>query len=133
IGLCWAVIDYDDVQSEKEDAFWSLSVQKNMYGDASSLNVFRLMPLDARFKNKMEADWDFRLLDDARNAVAFTDKSEGKITSWHWDFGDGEVSEEQNPIHLYTKKSKYGFVVTLKVSGPEGTSSRTRVWDVIVR
>ncbi|MDD4921662.1 MAG: hypothetical protein PHS30_04185, partial [Bacteroidales bacterium] len=41
IGLCWAVIDYDDVQSEKEDAFWSLSVQKNMYGDASSLNVFR--------------------------------------------------------------------------------------------
>ncbi|MBV9960887.1 MAG: PKD domain-containing protein, partial [Parafilimonas sp.] len=36
--------------------------------------------------------------------VNFTDKSkagEGTITSWIWDFGDGIISTEQHPSHIY--------------------------------
>ncbi len=33
--------------------------------------------------------------------VNFTDKSTGGITHRHWDFGDGTVSEEQNPVHVF--------------------------------
>ena len=40
--------------------------------------------------------------------VAFTDQSsdpDGSITAWHWDFGDGNSSTEQNPTHTYTAGS----------------------------
>lgn len=33
--------------------------------------------------------------------VAFTDNSTG-ATNWHWDFGDGNTSTQQNPVHTYT-------------------------------
>jgi len=33
--------------------------------------------------------------------VQFTDKSMGNPTSWTWTFGDGSISTQQNPYHLY--------------------------------
>jgi gliding motility-associated-like protein len=37
--------------------------------------------------------------------VTFTDSSTAlivnKITRWHWDFGDGDTSNLQNPVHVY--------------------------------
>ncbi|MCX6259188.1 MAG: PKD domain-containing protein, partial [Bacteroidia bacterium] len=37
----------------------------------------------------------------------FTDKSSGNINSWHWDFGDGTVSAERNPHHIFPDYGKY--------------------------
>jgi gliding motility-associated-like protein len=37
----------------------------------------------------------------ASTPVNFTDESTGNITSWEWDFGDGTVSSERNPSHVY--------------------------------
>jgi PKD repeat protein len=34
-------------------------------------------------------------------AVQFTDTSTGSPTTWHWDFGDGSTSTQQNPAHTY--------------------------------
>ena len=34
-------------------------------------------------------------------SVTFTDLSTGNITSWYWDFGDGNTSTEQNPTYIY--------------------------------
>jgi lysophospholipase L1-like esterase len=44
IGLCWAVIDYDNSEGKAKDGFWNLSRHHTMYGDASLLRTFRLMP-----------------------------------------------------------------------------------------
>ena len=33
--------------------------------------------------------------------VSFTNTSTGKYTDLFWDFGDGETSLEENPVHLY--------------------------------
>lgn len=33
--------------------------------------------------------------------VSFTNSSSGKYTNLLWDFGDGETSFEENPVHLY--------------------------------
>lgn len=43
--------------------------------------------------------------------VQFIDESFGEPTSWLWDFGDGNVSSEQNPVHTYLKEGTY--LVTL--------------------
>jgi hypothetical protein len=52
----------------------------------------------------------------------FTDLSTGTITSWEWDFGDGETSAEQNPEHTYLKcpGDQELCTVKLKVCGPAG-------------
>ena len=43
------------------------------------------------------------------------------IKSWHWDFGDGETSTLQNPVHTYAKSGTY--FVTLNVSNGVASSS----------
>ena len=34
--------------------------------------------------------------------VQFTDLSTGDYDSFYWEFGDGDTSTEQNPVHTYT-------------------------------
>jgi hypothetical protein len=128
IGMSWAILDYDDDQAERYSAFWNLSHKTTMYGDASDLVAFRLMPIENRLRKKIEADWSFRVLSQADRTVAFRDESYGKITSWNWNFGDGKASTERHPVHRYEKAGE--FVVTLKVEGPDGKARRAKVWDV---
>ena len=132
IGLAWAVIDYDDVNSGgKNNGFWNLSPKHTMYGQASELCAFKLMPLEPQFRKAIGAQWSFQVVDMSRRLVVFKDLSEGKITSWQWDFGDGETSTEQHPQHTYKEAGKY--VVTLWVEGPAGKSRHAKVWDVAVK
>lgn len=131
IGLSWAVIDYDDVNAKAHNGFWNLSKEHTMYGNASYLLPFRLMPLEPQFKKQLDANWSFKVLDMERRTVAFKDESVGKIISWKWDFGDGTTSDEQHPVHRYQLPDHY--VVTLWVAGPDGKAKRTKVWDVAVK
>lgn len=53
--------------------------------------------------------------------VSFTDQSiagSGNITNWQWDFGDGTLSNDQNPQHTYTASGQ--FTVILKVENSFG-------------
>lgn len=38
----------------------------------------------------------------AATAINFYDQSVGNVKLWFWDFGDGNTSNEQNPMHLFT-------------------------------
>jgi PKD domain len=132
IGLSWATIDYDDVHSgDTNNGFWNLSSRHTMYGNASELVPFKLMPLEPAFRKPIEANWSFQVLDMHRRLVAFHDDSQGVINSWKWDFGDGETSADQHPLHQYRQAGKY--VVVLWVNGPAGSSRRAKVWDVAVK
>jgi hypothetical protein len=131
IGLCWAVIDWDGVNNKEKKGFWNISNNHKMYGNASYLRTAKLMPLEPQFRKKIEAQWSFTVLDMDRRLVAFQDKSEGKITSWKWDFGDGITSTEQHPIHKYEKSGLY--IVELNIEGTDGKSRRSKVWDVALK
>lgn len=133
IGLSWAIIDYDDVNKRDglNNGFWNLSKERTMYGNANYLLPFKLMPLEPEFLKSIDANWSFSVTDMNRRLVAFTDKSTGIITSRKWDFGDGEISTEQHPVHKYTKAGQY--VVTLWIEGPEGNSRMSKVWDVALK
>lgn len=48
--------------------------------------------------------------------IKFDDKSLGNSTNWKWDFGDGEISSEQNPHHLYFYPGEYKVRLTVSNS-----------------
>jgi len=134
IGMSWAVLDYDDVnKTDNHDmtGFFSLSHVQDMIGNGDKMVAFRLMPLEQRFRDPIEAAWSFQVLDMKRRLVAFQDMSYGDIRSWSWDFGDGKSSTEQHPIHAYEEAGEY--VVTVTVNGPAGQAKHTRVRAVAVK
>jgi hypothetical protein len=130
IGMSWSVLDYDDEESKGNKAFWNLSHKTTMYGDASDLCAFRLMPLEARWRKPVEALWTFEVTDRKSRTVAFRDESHGAVSSWRWDFGDGTTSEERNPVHTYSRGGE--FTVTLWVRGGGAESRRSKVWDLFL-
>ena len=64
--------------------------------------------------------------------MSFTDISTigaGSITGWSWNFGDGNVSQQQNPAHTYAASGQYN--VTLVITSNEGCiDSITRPFNV---
>ena len=131
IGISWAVIDNDG--KGKHDSFFNLSHKTTMYGNASDLVAFRLMPLEKRFRKSIDAQWTFKILDMDRRIVAFKDLSRGNITSWLWEFGDGTTSKEQNPVHQYKEKPGYYTTTILTVEGPDGKAYMSKPWDVAIK
>jgi chitodextrinase len=111
--------------------FWNLSHKQTFFGNASELVAFRLMPLEPQFKKVIAANWSYKVADMDRRLVAFKDESDGKITSWKWDFGDGGTSSEQNPTHEY--KAGREYTVILDIEGPDGTARRAKVGGVALR
>lgn len=61
----------------------------------------------------------------ALEPVQFTDTSTGMPYSWHWDFGDGTTSTEQNPEHTYSEAGTY--TVSLTATNGLGTSETKSV------
>ncbi len=131
IGLAWAIIDYDDVDAKGSSGFWNLSPKHTMFGDTSELCAFKLMPMEPAFLPKLAAQWTWKIVDMDRRLVAFKDTSIGNITAWKWDFGDGTSATEQHPEHSYAKPGNY--IIILDVTGPDGTSRRSKIWDVVLK
>ncbi|MGD9937898.1 MAG: PKD domain-containing protein [Methanoregulaceae archaeon] len=63
-------------------------------------------------------------------AVQFTDTSSGSPREWRWTFGDGSISTEQNPRHVFRRAGTYS--ISLRVSNAAGASTRTATRSVTV-
>jgi len=57
-------------------------------------------------------------------AVQFQDASNGDVTAWQWNFGDGATSTARDPQHTYLLPG--AFTVTLAVTGTGGTDSESK-------
>jgi len=62
---------------------------------------------------------------DLGQAIAFSDISTGKPTSWQWDFGDGATSIAQNPSHTYTTAGAQSVTLTVKAGLNSSSISKT--------
>jgi len=61
--------------------------------------------------------------------VQFTDLSVGAV-EWEWDFGAGEISSDQNPLHEYKDPGIY--TVSLTVWDKDGQEDKTVKLDYII-
>jgi PKD repeat protein len=58
--------------------------------------------------------------------IQFNDQStdsDGYITSWLWDFGDGNLSSEQNPSHQYVNTGNYQIKLVVKDNDDSGSET----------
>jgi PKD repeat protein len=62
--------------------------------------------------------------------VQFQDTASGEITRWNWDFGDGNISTERDPVNTYQKPGVYS--VSESVTGPGGSDLIVRRGYIIV-
>lgn len=94
-----------------------LTVFNNRCPDSiTRLAYIRVLPPIARFNNGVNCTVN-------KQQVTFTDLSTG-ATSWLWNFGDGNTSTLQNPVHTYATLGSY--TVTLTVFNGACSHSITR-------
>lgn len=64
--------------------------------------------------------------------VDFNDLSStmASLSSWHWEFGDGDTSNQQNPSHIYASPGT--FQVCLEVEDACGTDNHCEIIDLNV-
>jgi PKD repeat protein len=63
-------------------------------------------------------------------AVQFTDTTANNPTSWEWDFGDGNSSIQQNPLHTYNSVGTYTVTLTATNSAGSATETKTDLVSV---
>ena len=84
-----------------------------------------------------ECQADFYYVSDSlgQNAIQFFDNSTSTLTinSWTWDFGDGNTSTVQDPIHNYANAGTYYVCLTIEASDSGVMCTDTYCMDVIVQ
>ena len=63
-------------------------------------------------------------------AISFSDRSTLAPTNWSWNFGDGSISYEKNPVHVYGIPGTYA--VRLTASNQAGGNTATKVYYITV-
>ncbi|WP_026318011.1 S8 family serine peptidase [Algicola sagamiensis] len=100
---------------------WTLKVSDSEARDVGQLESWKLTFLALGSGTAPAAGFDFAV--DERT-VQFTDLStdrDNNITTWLWDFGDGNTSDQANPSHTYAEDGTYD--VSLTVTDADGSTS----------
>ncbi|HEY9114698.1 MAG TPA: T9SS type A sorting domain-containing protein [Bacteroidales bacterium] len=113
--------DYNNKIQEKKHyfRFIELSASNIFVTNFSIYMPFQAEQLQARFKYSQRNN-------ESRFSFRFTDLSNNEnISSWHWDFGDGNESTEKNPDHIFATSGLYKVKLTVaaQIFGKQKISS----------
>jgi len=114
----WSAEQYPNhTYSQPGVYFVCLTVTDSMFScfDTYCTYVFvgDALSCDANFEVELDT------LNPTPHTFIFRDISSGNISSWLWDFGDGEFSQDQNPIHTYVEGGNYEVCLSIS-SNPGG-------------
>ncbi len=141
------IVNFDPLEPDTEYCYWDFGdgvklqncgTVSHTYKENGMFTVVHTVGNDSGDRTTMTkpdyikvepyADWTYRA-EWVPFAIWFSDASRGDaVTSYHWDFGDGGTSTEQNPQHLYVVKlPAVTYSVVLNVTFANGlTDSRRR-------
>lgn len=117
----------DAFNGEVATGDWTLNVSDNASADTGSLSnwAITITGIGEVLPSAPEVSFAY----EAEGLTAtFTDNSTDRnddMVSWDWNFGDSNVSSEQNPVHTFAETGNYD--VTLTVTDAEGLSSTETV------
>ncbi len=130
-GHAVVIVGYDDAGQ-----YW---ICKNSWGSSGGINgYFKIRYGEAGIESSVAylsytpssgnipptADFSWQpSMPTTSDTIQFIDESydkDGSIVAWHWDFGDGTTSNEQNPTHSYADDGIYN--VTLIVEDDDGAT-----------
>jgi hypothetical protein len=80
-----------------------------------------------RVRDFPDVAFDFEMI--AENEVVFTNRSTG-AGNYRWDFGDGQFSTEENPVHLYDSSGV--FEVTLNAQNESCASALAKTLAIFL-
>jgi parallel beta-helix repeat protein len=105
-GVYLVTLTVTDNQNYNDTAFTSALIAKGIIADAYA-----------------SSEWTIHL------PLQFTGSASGGFTpyTYHWDFGDGNTSEEQNPIKTYYAVGNYSVSLTVTDGYDDISANTTRV------
>ncbi|HPE57563.1 MAG TPA: PKD domain-containing protein [Bacteroidales bacterium] len=95
------VYDCNEVLHELEEPF-----------SPANTNLFFDFQICADTTTECLANYIWGLVPGFDYSIQFIDLSMGNIEDWLWDFGDGNTSSEQNPVHFYNAPGLYNVCLT---------------------
>ena len=105
--------EYDVVVTVVSDTWEKQSINKKV--------ILKPKPERAEITTSLKNTITYQSIDFSSN------KSEGQISAYYWDFGDGTNSTEANPSHLYKKPGKYEVKLTLDFSNKNTLSDTVEI------
>lgn len=126
----------DIVESYNTDAFngevatgdWTLNVLDTFNGDNGTVNTWSIVVTGIGEVGPTPPNSAFTF-DASGLSVDFTNDSSDvndDIVSYSWDFGDGAMSSDENPTHVYAATGAYDVTLTVTdAEGQTGVSTQT--------
>ncbi|MCH7410747.1 gliding motility-associated C-terminal domain-containing protein [Belliella sp. DSM 111904] len=106
--------------NSKEIKFYSATEIRIEVTDANGCMTSDLIKVDfPTFTGSARVDFEYRKLAFVsdpevlvNDSIAFTSYMSNEFILWEWDFGDGKVSSEKDPIHSFAKEGAYTVKLT---------------------
>ena len=73
-----------------------------------NFTICALAPCKAVFSSRLDS------ANSVQNTFVFSDSSQGHPDRWFWNFGDGNWSHDQNPVHSYQNPGHYSVCLTIQ-------------------
>ena len=90
----WRLVVYDAIPE-------SIPIQNSTFSGRRRITIADT-PLKADFSTEAPEE---------SLTVSFSNNSNGNLSEWYWDFGDGETSTAWNPVHTYLKPGRYTVIL----------------------
>ena len=108
-------------------------MKKTLNTSLALLLIVLLIPFTSCKKEEPEKDviasFTFKIDADDYKKVQFTNESTN-FSTLSWNFGDGETSTEENPLHIYTDTGE--FTVSLTATSEKGGKTDTFTQKVVI-